>query len=161
MYLIIHLILVIFTAICKGDYYDGVCSFGGDVWLETDNVSHTGATSTIRVELNPNSTAGHNQFYYTFCVSYNTSLTFVLIGCASNEGEELEIQHEWEKNGLAEVRVGVFEKANSRDPIACNITHTTVAGTYHYHISIVFPYLSIYSGILFYYICYYILILYN
>ena len=99
------------------------------VFVQTEGISHTYATSTIRVEINPNATVGQEEFYYAFCVSYNTSLDYALIACASNDGEGLEIQHRWEKNGYAKVRVGVFPKASYKNLIGCNTTQgTRVAG---------------------------------
>ena len=98
--------------------------------MDSDSVSHTGASSTIRVAVNPNATAGLEEFDYIFCVSYNSSTTFELVACASNYGEEFEVQHYWAKNGLAEMRVGVFSKYSHREPLGCNATETIVAGIY-------------------------------
>ncbi|CAI8025452.1 hypothetical protein GBAR_LOCUS14708 [Geodia barretti] len=106
-------------SVCRGDdYYTGCMDYQGTVFIESDSVSHTGASSVIRVAINPNATAGQEEFYYTFCVSYNESLTYELVACASNEGEELQIQHTWEKNGLAQVRVGVFPNYYHGEPWA-------------------------------------------
>ena len=119
------------SAVCRGDdYYNGCMGYQGTVFIESDSVSHTGASSGIRVAINPNATAGQEEFYYTFCVSYNESLTYELVACASNEGEELQIQHTWEKNGLAQVRVGVFPNYYHGEPVGCNATSTIVAGMY-------------------------------
>ncbi|CAI8045773.1 hypothetical protein GBAR_LOCUS25320 [Geodia barretti] len=104
--------------------------YQGTVFIESDSVSHTGASSVIRVAINPNATAGQEEFYYTFCVSYNESFTYELVACASNEGEEFQIQHTWEKNGLAQVRVGVFPNYYHGEPLGCNATSTIVAGNF-------------------------------
>ena len=98
------------------------------VSIQTDSVSHTDATSTIRVEINPNATVGQELFYYAFCVAYNTTTAFDLVACASNEGEPLEIEHRWEKNGLAYMRVGIFDQSSHRSLIGCNMSETRVAG---------------------------------
>ena len=98
------------------------------VFIQTDTVSHTNATSTIRVDINSNATIDFNETYYTFCVSYNTSAVFELVGCAANSGEMLEIDHTWETNGLAIMRVGVFTKTSRREVVGCNATNVIVAG---------------------------------
>lgn len=99
------------------------------VFVETDSLSHTHATSTVTVEISPNATVGQDLFYYAFCVSYNESASYDLVACASNDGGRLEIQHSWEKNGIARMRVGVFTSPYSYGSlIGCNKSDTTVAG---------------------------------
>ena len=108
--------------------YVGCLAFRDTVYMQTEEVSHTNATSTVRVEINPNSTGGIEEFYYAFCVSYNESQDYQLVACATGSGELLEIQHSWEGNGLAVMRVGVFTETSRNDPIGCNETEVIVAG---------------------------------
>ena len=110
--------------------YATCMGYADTVSIQTDSVSYTHATSTIRVEINPNATVGQDQFYYTFCVSYNSSSAYELVACASNQGEMVELEHRWQSNGLAQMRVAVFDKASYRAPIGCNISEITVAGTH-------------------------------
>ena len=117
------------TAICRDEDYADCMGYAGTVSVQSDTVSYTHATSTIRVEINPNATVGQEQFYYAFCVSYNSSEVYELVACASNDSRLVEIGHSWEKNGMAHVRVGVFAKASYKDLLGCNKTKTIVAGS--------------------------------
>ena len=104
--------------------------YDNTVTLETEPRSHVGARSPIRVLISPNATVGQEQFFYAFCVSYNSTEHYELVACASNDGDELEIEHRWWKNGEAHVYVSIFSKASFRssDLLGCNKSSTVVAG---------------------------------